>query len=136
MAMNKAERAELQAARDALALVRAMHFPDYPVPRPMTRDEIDAAKVDGGFRYGRPERVARGYFYNVHLSSFTRAVSVSFGCSNGTTHSPSGDTTNTQNMGRMYRSEADAYRAARHELTTAVAKLLAQVDADLAGAAE
>ena len=136
MAMNKAEKAELQAARDALALVRAMHFPDYPVPQPMSREEIEAAKVDGGMQYGSPQKVARGYFYNVYFGSFGEPTKVTYGCSSGSTHSSAGDTTTTQNMGRMYATEADAWRAARHEATTKVAKILADIDAAIEGATE
>jgi hypothetical protein len=137
MAMTKGEKAELEAARNALALVRAMHFPDYPVPQPMTTDEIKAGLVDGGNKWGAPKRVARGWFYNVHISSsHGKPFSVTYGCSNGIHHAREGDTTNSQNAGRMYRTKDEALRAARHEATTVVAKVLAAIDEAIAGADE
>lgn len=123
MAMTKAERAELQEARDALALVRAMHFPDYPVPQPMTLDEILASLEPGGLRHGSPQMVAFGW-------NIARGEAIKV-CSNGY-NSGWGDTTSSQGMGVLYRSPLDAWRAHRHAETTKAAKHLAEIDAAIA----
>lgn len=137
MAMNKAEKAELEEARNALALVRAMHFPDYPVPEPMTYEEINASFVDGGKQFGQTQRVARGWFYNANLGGHGGySNGVTHGCSNGINHSREGDVTTTQQAGRMYRTKLEALQALRHDLTTQAAKVLAAVDAQIAGADE
>ena len=41
MAMTKAEKAKMEELETALALC----WPAYPAPQPMTREEIEAAKV-------------------------------------------------------------------------------------------
>ena len=135
MAMTKAEKAELEAARNSLALVRAMHFPDYPVPQPMTYEEIKASLVAGGKRFGHTQMVARGWFYNANLGGQGGySNSVTHGCSDGIHHSREGDVTTTQQTGRMYRTKLEALQALRHELTTQAATVLAAVDAQIAGA--
>jgi hypothetical protein len=123
MAMTKAEKARVEELEKALRLARALRLPDYPKPASMTRDEITANLVPGGEKYGRRQKVAFGYFYNTH------SVTVSRGCSDGMTHSWSGDVTTTKNMGVMYSDEADAWRAVRHELTEKYARQLADIDA-------
>ena len=117
----------------ALLLARAMRFPDYPVPRPMTYEEIKANLVEGGVRHGHPQKVARGWFYNAYIGSHTSyGGRVTYGCSDGIHHSTEGDTTTTQDCGRMYRTKADAVMALRHDLTTQCAEILAKVDRLLA----
>lgn len=122
MAMTKAEKAEVDRLREDLALARAMRWPSYPKPAPMTRAEIDANKVDGGIRYGQPQRVARGWFPNAYDQRVT------YGCSDGIHHDRGGNTTSSQQMGVMYAAKADALRAIRIEMTLAFAKKLAAVD--------
>lgn len=131
MAMNKAEKAEMERLRNDLALARAMRWPDYPRPEPMTREEIDAALVEGGEKWGKRQRVARGWFYNAYLGGYG-PPKVTYGCSDGFHHSTTGDTTSTQQMGRMYRTEEDAWQCLRLDLTEQCAKLLASVDQAMA----
>lgn len=129
MAMTKAEKARMAELEHALGLARALRFPDYPVPTPMTREEIKASLVDGGTRYGKAQQVARGWFYNAYLGGAgDYANRVTYGCSDGIGHDRDGDTTSSQNMGRMYRTRGEAVMAMRHELTTACAEVLAKVD--------
>jgi hypothetical protein len=120
--MTKAEQKRMDALDEALALARSMRWPEYNMPASMTEAEIKANLVDGGIKYNSPEKVARGYFAN----SYTGRVT--YGCSNGIHHSDEGDRTTTQHMGRMYASEADAWRAVRYEMTLRFAKELARVD--------
>ena len=122
MAMTKKEQAELQRLRDDLDLARAMRWPDYAQPAPMTEAEIKANLVEGGLKYGSRQMVARGWFCAASTGRVT------YGCSSGLFHSREGDTTNTQNMGVMYATKADALRAMRIEMTQAFARNLAEVD--------
>jgi len=133
MSMTKAEKARVAELEHALALARALRFPDYPVPAPMTYDEIKASLTDGGIRYGQKQRVARGWFYHANLGGYSN--SVSFGCSDGHSHGRDTDTTTSQGMGRMYRTREEATMGLRHELTTQCAEVLARVDQMLAEAA-
>lgn len=122
MAMNKAEQKRMADLDEALALARSMRWPEYNMPAPMTGADIKANLVDGGMKYGSPDRVARGYFGNSYSGRVT------YGCSNGHSHNAEGDKTTTQGMGRMYAFEHDAWRAIRHEMTLRFAKELARVD--------
>jgi hypothetical protein len=123
MAMTKAEAKRLADLDEALALARSMRWPDYNMPAPMTEADIKTNLVEGGIKYrGQPEKVARGYFANSHSGRVT------YGCSDGFSHSSEGDTTNTHHMGRMYANEADAWRTVRYEMTLRFAKELARVD--------
>jgi hypothetical protein len=133
MAMNKSEKAEMEALRNALALSRAMRFPDYPVPQPMTYEEIRSSLTDGGLRFGSRQKVARGWFYNAHLGGHgPYSNRVTYGCSDGIHHSIDGDVTTSQGTGQMYRTREEASRALRHELTTKCAEVLAAVDRAIA----
>jgi hypothetical protein len=136
MAMTKAEKARMQELEHALRLSRAMRFPDYPVPQPMTREEIDASLAPGGFYLGRQQMVARGWFYHANVGGYGGySNSVTYGCSNGMSHSREGDYTTSQNMGRMYRTKSEAFMALRHELTTKCAEILADIDCQVGEAA-
>ena len=77
----------------------------------------------GGMKYGQRQQVARGWFMNPH------SLMVTYGCSDGSTHSTEGDITSTQRMGRMYRTEIEALRAMRHEVVDRVSRELAKIDA-------
>lgn len=126
MAMTKAEKERMANLEQAVKFARSMRWPDYGYPQAMTREQIDAAKVDGGIKWSIPEKVAFGYFANAY------SLQVSHGCSNGISHNPTGNTTTTQGMGRMYRSEREAWMAVRLHLTEKYAKTLAEVDEKLA----
>ena len=125
MAMNKKEQAEMDRLRSDLALARAMRWPSYPKPAPVTREWIDANLVDGGLKYGKPQRVARGWFINSYVS-FVSAPHVTFGCSDGYNHDREGDTTAVQQMGCMYATKEEALQALRWEVTERVAAILAE----------
>lgn len=128
MAMTKTEQKRMADLEDALRRARAMRWPEYNMPAPMTEADIAANLVDGGIKYSSPERVARGYFANSYSGRVT------YGCSNGVHHSTSGDTTTTQHMGVMYATEVDAWRAVRYEMTEKFAAQLAKVDQEIANA--
>jgi hypothetical protein len=125
MAMTKAEQQRVANLEKALAAARALHWPTYAEPAPMTREEIEAAKVPGGNKYGSPQMVAFGFSAN----SYDKG-SVGPMCSDGI-HSGYGSerVTSTQGMGRMYRTEAEAWRVVRLELTRHYAQRLAEIDA-------
>lgn len=124
MAMNKSEQAEMARLRRDLELVRALHWPPYPMPAPMTEEEIKANLVDGGMRYGKPERVARGWF--AHPSS--ERPRVTYGCSNGMHCNSTGDATVSQGMGTMYPTKLDALHVIRLKLTEKYAEALVEID--------
>lgn len=128
MAMNKKEQAAMNRLRDDLALSRAMRWPDYPKPAAMSVEQIKANLVDGGTKHGRPQRVARGWFYNAHNGY------LSYGCSDGYFHDRVGDTTSSQTAGYMFATKAEAARAMRHDMTIAFAAKLAAVDRMIADA--
>ncbi len=127
MAMTKKEQAEMERLRTDLAMARAMRWPDYPKPEPMTREQIKENLVEGGERYGRRQEVARGWFYNAYLGGYSQPTAT-YGCSDGLNYNSEGDTTSTQNMGRMYATKFEALCALRLDLTEQVARLLAGVD--------
>lgn len=123
MAMTKAEQARMENLEKALKYARALRWPDYAQPSPMTIVEIDANKTSGGVKWrGEHEKVAMGWLAN----SYDRGR-VERGCSNGTNHG-SGNTTSTQGCGRLFRSEADAWRFIRLEMTERFSEILASVD--------
>lgn len=122
MAMTKAERERMEQLEKAVALARSMRWPEYGSPAPMTVEEKRANFVDGGMKYGTPQKVAFGYFQNSHSIRVTR------GCSDGYHHNIEGDATSSQGGGVMYANEADAWKAMRVELTLRFAEVLARVD--------
>lgn len=129
MAMTKAEQARMAELERALSLARAMCWPSYRSPAPMTEADIKANLVAGGIKWGdRPQMVARGWF--AHSSSHPR---VTYGCSDGINHDSDSDKTSTQRMGRMFFTEIEAWRMVRIELTERFAAELAKVDAKIAG---
>lgn len=127
MSMNKTEQAHMATLEHALRLARALHWPTYAEPAPMTREEIEAAKVPGGCRRytSEPQRVALGWFGGTYDGGNVRN-----GCSDGINHGD-GNTTTTQGMGRLFRTEAEAWRFVRMELTRQYAERLAKIDAKL-----
>lgn len=121
--MTKKERElveQLMAERD---MARALRWPDYAMPTPMSEAEIRSRLTVGGLKYGVPERVAIGWFKNYNK--------VTQGCSNGISHNSNGDTANAQGAGHMYRSKVQALQALRHTVTAEYARHLASIDADI-----
>jgi hypothetical protein len=127
MAMTKAEKAKMEELETALALC----WPAYPAPQPMTREEIEAAKVKltPTRSVYRERSAALGWFYNAHSGDVTQ------GWSDGIAHSRDNVTGDhgSQNMGRMYRTKALAAMAMRLEMSRDFAKRLAAVDRIIAG---
>jgi hypothetical protein len=123
MAMTKKEALEMADLRKALAEAKALRFPTYRVVPPMTREEILAGLVDGDMRYGSPQKVTPGWFYNGHNDD------VRLGCSNGSGHdSWNSRATSSQGMGRMYRTKLEALRNLRLDVTQICAERLAKID--------
>lgn len=130
MAMTKAEKARVEELETALALC----WPPYPAPEPMTREEIEAAKIKltprdaSVYRNGR--EAALGWFYNAYAGLVTQ------GWSDGMSHSVNNTTGDygSQRMGQMYRTRAEAAMAMRIEMSREFAKKLAAVDRVIAGA--
>src|SRR5690242_7351530 len=109
MPMTKAEKAKMEELETALAL----HWPAYAAPSPMTRDEIEAAKIkltprDQSIRKSRD--AALGWFWNSYGSG-----TVTQGWSDGMCHGRDNITGDmaSQNMGQMYRTKAEAAMAMR-----------------------
>ncbi|ABS14238.1 hypothetical protein Oant_1522 [Brucella anthropi ATCC 49188] len=125
--MNKTEKAEMERLRHDLALSRALRWPSYPSPSPMTRDDIEASKCDVVARFGTSSKVARGYFANVH------SIRVDKGWSDGFRHGYS-DNSSTQGMGRLFRTDVEAWQYLRHEVTVRYAGELAFIDRMIAEA--
>ena len=127
MAMTKTEKARMDELQRGIRAAKAMRWPEYGMPAPMTRAEIEAAMIEGGTKQGAMQMVARGWFHNAHDSG-----RVTYGCSNGTNHDRNGDRTSTQHMGLMFKTEADAWRAIRVEMTERFAEQLARIDEKIA----
>jgi len=126
MAMTKAERERMECLERDVHLAKAMRWPEYRKPSPMTKADIESAKAPGGRRHGSVQMVARGWFANAYDQG-----RVSYGCSDGTNHDTNWDTTSTQGMGRMFGTEAEAWQVVRIEMTERFAATLARVDAEL-----
>lgn len=129
MAMTKSEKARVEELETALA----MHWPAYPMPAPMTRQEIEAELQPLTPRdqsVTRGSRVAAlGWFYNKHTGL------VSQGWSSGhlhNTHNITGDSA-SQGCGRMFRTHREAAMALRLEMSRDFAAKLAAVDRLIAG---
>jgi hypothetical protein len=122
--MTKAEKAEMENLRKARDLARALAWPSYPCPQPMTQEEIkEAMTVDKKMSYGNyVTKVALGWYQNSYNGLIER------GWSTTSSHSRSMSDGGAQNMGRMYRTYEDAARALRHEMTVALAEKLASID--------
>lgn len=124
MAMTKGEKERMAQLERAVRLARAMRWPEYPMPEPLTEEQIKANLVPGGLHYGHTQMVALGWLANSHRPS------VEAGCSNGTNHG-TGNTTSTQGAGRLYASELEAWQAIRIAMTERHAEQLARVDAEI-----
>ena len=126
--MTKAEKARMEELETALALC----WPGYQAPTPMTREEINAAKVDLPSRSNSPMRTrqgAVGWFFNAYNARLSR------GWSDGMYHnsdSEFGDRA-SQQMGRMYRTREEAAKAMRLEMSRDFARKLAAVDRIIRG---
>ena len=131
MAMTKAEQQRVADLEKGLAMARALRWPEYNMPAPLTRQEIENSKEPGGIKFKGhdPQMVCFGWFGNAHTGEVWR------GCSDGINHG-TGDTTSTQGMGRMFNSEADAWRAVRYEMTERFSERLARIDAKIAQLSE
>jgi hypothetical protein len=127
MAMNKAEKAQMEHLQTALALC----WPAYPCPQPMSVEEIKAAQIEGLVeRHGHKRSAAIGWFVNAYNSE------VSQGLSDGHIHDRSGNKSWSQGAGTMYRTKQEALMAMRHEASRDFAAKLARIDARLATAVQ
>lgn len=130
MAMTKAEKARVENLELGIKLAKAMRWPDYNLPAPMTLAEIKANLVEGGKKYSHTtqgQMVARGWFARRYDGG-----RVSYGCSDGHNHNSEGDVTTTQAMGRMFANEVDAWRYLRLKLTEEYAVSLSRIDGHIA----
>jgi hypothetical protein len=128
MAMNKTETARMAKLEEELRISRALRWPTDPRPSPMTQEEIKAACIHNtkgrSGDYGYSQKVAHGWFANGY-----REGEVTKGCSDGYSHDRrSTERVTTQTGGIMYRTEAEAWRAIRHEKVRAFATVLAKID--------
>lgn len=115
MAMNKAEKARMAELESALAAA-AIGAKLYDELQPMTRDEIEGAKIVVRPKHsscGRTRQVALGYGFNDHIGSFSSRVYPMW--SDGYSHGRGNHTGDnaSQNMGHMYRTERDRQGAGR-----------------------
>lgn len=127
MAMTKAEKARVEE----LETLGAFRWPTEVEPSPMTREEIEAAKVEvlpADRSYSsRHRRVALGWFQNSYNGRVEKGWSDGIGHGRGNWTGDHG----AQQMGRMYRTEADALVAMRWEMCRDMAKKLRKVDQQL-----
>lgn len=123
MAMTKAEKAEMDRLREARDMARALRWPEYAEPEPISREEVRSF-VGNGYS---DTKVMKGWFSNRHSEVPT------LGCSNGINHNPTGtERTTSQEPGVMYRTKLDALRVIRLAKTVQFARKLAELDAAIA----
>lgn len=132
MAMTIKEKQALDDAQRDRDLARALSWPSYPEPIPMTREEISNAstheiRIEGG-KHTFPRMVAVGWFYRAGLGAFGDTPRVTQGWSDLGSSSADMSRHASQGMGRIYKTYDDAARAMRHELTHLLAARLALVD--------
>lgn len=122
MAMNKAERAELDKARADLAAAKAMSWPSYPMPRRLP--------VPGG-NHG-----VTGWDFNLYAAmpdvgawEVQRALREAW--SRATAHGEGHDWNRSGSQGARppYATKAEALRAMRIIATERAARTLASIDA-------
>jgi hypothetical protein len=127
MAMNKAEKARVAELEAALAAA-TINAPSYDEPNPMTREEIDAAKIVVTPRdrsYHTSRRVALGYGFNDYGIGRVFPMWSDGHCHGRDNHT--GDSA-SQNMGRMYRTKREAAIALRLALAKRCGEILAAAD--------
>lgn len=118
MAMNKAEKAEMERLRHDLRLAKALHWPDYPRPQ---NSILPQSFTQGLFV---------GWWFNAYAGHDGDRVAQ--GCSNGTNHSTSyTDKTTTQRAAPhwgFFDTKREALLALRLEVTEQCAERLAAID--------
>lgn len=130
MAMTKAEKAEMDALREARDMARALRWPEYPEPEPMSAEEI---KANMTFkmkpRYNNDQYACQGWVAQLE-GHFRPVPTVRKHFSNGVnnTSDPNGQNW-SQNGGIMYRTPEDALQKLRIEMTKDYAARLAAIDA-------
>lgn len=131
MAMNKTERALLDTYVTGMRQARALRWPEFEPPAPMTRAEIDlelagpnAIEVE---RYSSTTRVFKGWYFNEYRGCVepVGAAAVHYCYFDHTGMKVSGWT----QAARIYRTREDALRALRHVMTVKAANELAAIDA-------
>lgn len=127
MAMNKAERAALEAALTETAL----RWPTEAEPQPMTREDIKAALVEVQCKDQscyKTRKIAKGWFFNSYSAEVGPAWSdgMSHGLRNWT-----GDNA-SQRMGEIYRTKREALLALRWTKCREIAKQLRAIDLRMA----
>ena len=116
MAMNKKERAEMDALQQQLAEARAFRFTG-----PAVRDVPPPSAISS---------LSRGWDFNAHSLRVYKVCSSSVGHGNGW------ERTTTQNPRHLFSTESAAYAAMRHELERQYAKALADIDRRIAALAD
>lgn len=117
--MTKKEQAAMDALRGELARAKALCFPQYPKPEPLTADDLRPVDKNAG-----------GVVVAWHQNNYECRFEVRQGCSNGVFHSTWGtDKTTSQGAGTFYRTKLEALQVARHEMTERYADTLARIDA-------
>jgi hypothetical protein len=117
MAMNKKEQAAFDDLQAQLRIAKALRFTepvktDVPIPESF-----------------RDSSLAKGWLYNAYVSGNPR---VEKSCSSSVHHSfGNDDKTTTQGACRLYSTKLRALRAMRHEVEQRVAKILADIDAEI-----
>ncbi|QWY83682.1 hypothetical protein [Rhizobium phage RHph_X2_26] len=121
MAMNKAERAEMDALKTELALERALRWPCYHKPVALSAMEIDAWRERHGVE------VMPGWFFNSYARRVTHGCTGRHGSD---TQNPEGKYMSRERS-PMYRTKVEALMALRHALTLEHARGLAILDAEI-----
>ncbi|MFC5353580.1 hypothetical protein [Azospirillum himalayense] len=123
MAMTKAEKAEMEALREARDLARALRWPEYAEPAMMPIPPSGEH--------------ASGWLFNAHraMDLWGTGNSVYQAWSKSSTHgdgaSPAPNRSGSQNGVPLFAARLDALKALRLAMTKEFARKLARVDAEI-----
>lgn len=122
MAMNKKEAQHLESTEHSLALARAMAWPNFDLPEPMTADRVKELQGDRG----RGSHVV-AWFVNTGYRQVTK------GYTNGSNHCSDGKSSAylSRDRGFCFETQKAALQWLRIHVTEECAAKLAAIDAEL-----
>lgn len=132
--MNKKEQAAFDEAVTDMYAARALRWQD-DKPEPMSVDEIKAEIAAGNaveiLRYGQPRKIFSGWSYNAYGEGYVSVLGHDGVYSYGAAYNGKISDSASQSGGPIYRTQADALRALRYDMTVKYARSLAKIDAQI-----
>lgn len=126
MSMNKKEQAALDKAIADRDAARALRWPEYDKPSPMTDEEVSAAPtIDVPTDWSGTRKAVPGWDYNEYAGEVFKVLRSGRAWA---AHYVEGQRPSWSQHGRIFRTKADALRGLRYSLTVAYAEKLASID--------